>query len=124
MNKFIFVSATMIKVFLKQVAAVNLNDELHASFYDLQELKMLQLYMDGPNTNWKVLELLNKFRCKKKWNGLLNLESCGLPVINGVFQTGVKVMKWKIKKLSKVIWKIFDESWAVRDLHIRVAESE
>ena len=32
----------MIKVFLKQVATVNLDDELHAILYDLQELKMLQ----------------------------------------------------------------------------------
>ena len=32
----------MIKVFLKQVATVNLDDEFHATLYDLQELKMLQ----------------------------------------------------------------------------------
>ena len=79
----------MIKVFLKQVATVNLDDEFHATLYDLQELKMLQWYMDGPNMNWKVLELLNAFRCKKKLYCLLNLESCSLRVIHGLFQREV-----------------------------------
>ena len=32
---------------------------------------------------------LNAFTCKKKLNSLLNLESCGLDVIYGMFQTGV-----------------------------------
>ena len=53
-------------MFLKQVAADNLNDELHATLYDLPELKMLQLSMDGLNTNLKELELLNTFRCKNE----------------------------------------------------------
>ena len=54
------------QVFLKQVAADNLNDELHATLYDLPELKMLQLSMDGLNTNLKELELLNTFRCQNE----------------------------------------------------------
>ena len=53
-------------MFLKQVAADNLNDELHATLHDLSELKMLQLCMDGLNTNWKELELLNTFRRKNE----------------------------------------------------------
>ena len=33
----------------------NLHDELHNALQSLPEKNMLQLSMDGPNTNWKVI---------------------------------------------------------------------
>ena len=45
--------------------ADNLHDELHNALQSLPEKNMLQMSMDGPNTNWKVFELLFSYRNEK-----------------------------------------------------------
>ena len=69
--------------------ANNLHDQVHAALGIIPDQKMLQLSMDGRNTNWRVFDILNSFRG----------ESCGLHTIHGAFQTRVKAAKWDIEKL-------------------------
>ena len=69
--------------------ANNLHDQVHAALGNIPDQKMLQLSMDGHNTNWRVFDILNSFRG----------ESCGLHAIHGAFQTRVKAAKWDIEKL-------------------------
>ena len=64
---------------------------------------MLQLSMDGPNTNWKVFELLFSYRNEKEWSNLVDLGSCGLHLGHGAFQTGIKATNWEIEKELKAI---------------------
>ena len=51
---------------------------------------MTQLSLDGPNTNWKVLELINSQCSDLEIPTLIDIGSCGLHVIHGAFRTGVE----------------------------------
>jgi len=78
--------------------------------------------MDGPNTNWKVLELLHDDRCENDLPSIVNIGSCGLHVIHGAFKTGVEATDWSLNKILKAMWKIFDDSPARRDMYINICE--
>ena len=71
--------------FLKRPNAENLVSELNSSLSELPVKNMLQLYMDGPSTNWKVLELLNNQHAELEIPQLLDIGSCSLHVIHGAF---------------------------------------
>ena len=45
--------------FLKRPNVENLTAKLNAALRELPTKNMLQLSVDGPSTNWKVLDLLN-----------------------------------------------------------------
>ena len=101
------------------------NDELHNALQSLPEKNMLQMSMDGPNTNWKVFELLFSYRNEKEWSNLLNLDSNGRYIVRGTFQTGIKATNWEIEKVLKsAMFKRFHDSPAPRDLYIKVTENE
>ena len=70
---------------------------------------MVQLSMDGPNTYLKVFDLLNHHQEEERWSTLINLGSCGLHVVHGGFQTGVKATDWEIEKVLRAMWKIFHD---------------
>lgn len=55
---------------------------------------MHQLAMDGPNTNWLVLSKMQKFREDEEMPPLDCIGSCGLHVLSGALQTGVKAAEW------------------------------
>ena len=104
--------------------ADNLHDELHNALQSLPEKNMLQMSMDGPNTNWKVFELLFSYRNEKEWSNLLNLGSCGLHIVHGAFQTGIKATNWEVEKVLKAMFKLFHDSPARRDLYIKLTKNE
>ena len=85
---------------------------------------MVQLSMDGPNTNWEVFDLLNRQREEERWSTLLNLGSCELHVVHGGFQTGVKATDWEIEKVLRVMWNIFHDSPAGREMYTRVGVTD
>ena len=70
--------------------------ELLSSTSSLPEKNMLVLSMDGQNTNWSVFEKLNAHREKNELPQILEIGSCGLRVIHGAFQTGVKATGWEL----------------------------
>ena len=96
--------------FLKRPNAENFNAELNAALHELPTKNMLQQSMDGPNTNWKVLDLLNKQQSNMKVPPLLDIASCGLHVIHGAFRTGVESTSSDLKKILKGMWQIFHDS--------------
>lgn len=58
----------------------------------LKDERILQISMDGPNVNWKFLDLFTEDGdCN-----LLDLGSCGLHVIHGALQTGHKASDWNV----------------------------
>ena len=79
---------------------------------------MLVVSMDGLNTYWSVSEKLNANKEKKELPQILEIGTCGLHAINGVFQTGVKGTWWELDWVLKAIWKLFKNSLARRDLYI------
>ena len=108
--------------FLKRANAENLFECLQSSLKDVTSKNLLQLSMDGPNTNWKVLELLDDDRKENDYPTILNIGSCGLHVIHGAFKTGVEATDWALNKILRAMWKLFDDSPARRDTYIEICE--
>ena len=107
--------------FLQRTNAENLFECLQSSLKDVTS-KNLQLSVDGPNTNWKVLELLDDERKENDYPTVLNIGSCGLYVIHGAFKTGVEATDWALNKILTAMWKLFDDSPARRDTYIEICE--
>ena len=85
--------------------------------------KFLQLSMDGPNTNWNVLNLVNNRLVEKGEKNLLEIGSCSLHTAHGAFQTGVTKTGWELNKVLKTIYKIFNESPAQCDVYFKEESS-
>ena len=61
--------------------------------------------MDGPHTNWKVLEELVKDRAifDLEMPQLINVDLCGLHIVHGAFKAGVTVTGWHIDNPLKSV---------------------
>ena len=71
--------------------------------------------MDGPNINWKFLELLAESRVEAEIPSLINIGSCGIHVMHGAFKTGAKASGWGVSKIMKALARLFLDSparWA------------
>ena len=55
---------------------------------------------------------------------MFEVDSCGLHVIHGAFQSGVKTTAWEIEKVFKGIWRLFHDSPARRDTYITINRSD
>ena len=52
--------------------------------------RMIQVSMDGPSTNWKFFNLLQKGRVEKEQHNLIDTGSSSLHNIHGAFKTGTE----------------------------------
>ena len=87
---------------------------------DLDLSKMVQLSMDGPNVNWLILKMLQKEGEEKELSPLEDCGSCGLHVVAGAFQNGIKASAWDLEKVLRAMWKLLDKSPARRGGYIKV----
>ena len=72
--------------------------------------------MDGANVNWKMVEIANQ-HCKEQDPyalSLLQMESCGIPVLHGAYKTAQSVTSRKLHKFLKNCFYIFKKSPARR----------
>jgi hypothetical protein len=76
--------------------------------------RMLQVSMDGPNVNWKMLSLLEAERDEVNFPKLLELGSCGLHVLHGAFLTGHASVQWKLDSVLSAAYYLFKDSPARR----------
>ena len=77
--------------------------------------RLMQLSMDGPNVNWKFLNMLKTdISHNNTDHELLEIGSCGLHVVHGCFQTGHKASGWKIMSFLRSIYTLFKDSPARR----------
>ena len=74
-------------------------EELHEGLKPLDEKAMTMLLMDGPNTNWAVLNKVKDFGHKNELLQIIDIGSCGLQVVHGAFKTGVKAFAWQLQKI-------------------------
>ena len=107
--------------FLKRPNAKNLFNSLMSSLQNLLLERLLQLSMDGPNTNWSVLKLLQEGCCEKNCPNI-DIGSCSLHVVHGAFKSGTEATNWDLKKIMKDMWKIFDDSTARQYIYITICE--
>ena len=75
----------------------------------MDEDKLLQVSMDGPNVNTSFLTSLNKERMDRELSHLVSLGSCGLHTIHNSFKHGENATGWNLKKLLSSMFKIFHE---------------
>ena len=79
--------------------------------------------MDGPNVNWKFLELLVESRIEAEIPSLINIGSCGIHVIHGAFKTGAKASGWGVSKILKALARLFLDSPARRADYVEMTGS-
>ena len=79
---------------------------------------LIQVSMDGPNINRKMLDLIVEDRnSNETYPNLLDVGSCSLHVVHGAFRTGMKQTGWGIDLLKslyshlhqKELWKCGQE---------------
>ena len=106
--------------FLYRPNALNLTNSLLASIDGLELCKFLHLAMDGPNTNWNVLNEVDEHLVGKGQNKTMHIGSCSLHIVHGAFETGTVKTGWELSKVLKAMYKIFDESMCiyVKDPHL------
>ena len=102
----------------------NIKNELFAGIEMLEKRKFLHLSMDGPSTNWNVLQLVDDALGSGGFTRTFNIGFCRLLVLHGAFETGILYTKWKLGKLMKTMFKILDESHARHDIYLREGSSE
>ncbi len=67
--------------------------------------------MDGPNFNWKFVEMLSRQLIDDEGHGtFLNLGSCGLHIIHGAFKHGSNSTPWELEKFFSSIFKLFQNT--------------
>ena len=109
--------------FLLRPNAENLKCELGASITGLNMAKFLQLSMDGPNTNWNVLNLVSNHLVENGYKDLIEIGSCSPHTDHGVFQTGSTKTGLELNKVLKAMYKIFNESSARCDVYLKEGSS-
>ena len=108
----------------RRANADNVLEELLKATINLPTKSLSMLSLDGPNTNWSVHKKLKNIRSREKVPQLFEVGSCGLHVIHGAFQSGVKATGWEIEKIFKGIWGLFHDSPVRRDSYITINQSD
>ena len=95
------------------------HDDILSNFNDVLKpvdtTKILQVSVDGPNTNIKFLDCLKKERVDNELSGLIDIGSCNLHTVHGCFADGVKASGWNLKKLLKGCYHLFHDTAARRE---------
>ena len=87
---------------------------------NLPTKSLWMLSMDRTNTNWSIHKKFNNIRSREEVPQLFEVGSCGLHVIHGAFQSGVKTTEWEIEKKFKGMRRLFYDSPARRDTYITI----
>ena len=81
--------------------------------------------MDGPNINWKMLDLIVEDRnSNETYPNLLDVGSCSLHVVNGAFRTGMKQTGVGINLLLKSLYSHLHETPARKEDYTIMTGSE
>ena len=90
---------------------------------DLKNL--IQVSMDGPNLNWKMLGLIVEDRnSNETYPDLLDVGSCSLHGVHGAYRTGIKQTGWGIDLLLKSLYSHLHETPARREDYTKMTGSE
>nr|CAD7440345.1 unnamed protein product [Timema bartmani] len=86
--------------------------------------KIIQLSMDGPNVNMKLLQML-KIELAEDPHGpqMLDIGSCGLHVVNVALKTGIKKTSWTLLAFFRACYYLFKDSPSRRGTYMAVTGS-
>ena len=85
----------------------NLKCELVVSITGFDIAKFLQLLMDGSNTNWNVLNVVNNHFVENGYKNLIEIGRCSLHTVHGVFQTVATKAGWESNHLNHLLSMMF-----------------
>ena len=77
--------------------------------------RMIQVSMDGPNTNLTVLEEYQKKRVEGELPQFIDIGTCNFHTVHGAFETGATKSNWNLKKLLKGPYRILRDTPARRE---------
>lgn len=108
--------------FLGRSRAMDLLQAFKEGIGNLQENKLLQVSMDGPNVNWAFIrEYKSKLSSNVK---LLDIGSCGLHSLHCAFKNGIYATHWDIISYMRAIYNLFKDVPARRALYTQYSESD
>ena len=77
--------------FLGHTTAKDLKRAFEECTEKLALKNLIQVSMDGPNINWKMLDIIVEDRnSNETYPNLLDVGSCSLHIVHGAFRTGMK----------------------------------
>ena len=68
---------------------------------DQDENKLVQISMDGPNVNFKMLQKINEERTANESHHLISIGNCRMHTVHGAFRIGAEATDWRIKKILR-----------------------
>ena len=82
---------------------------------------MIQILMNEPNINWKMLKIANEHHKEQNPDApsLLEMRSCGLYVLHGAYKTAQSVISWKLDRFLKNCFSISKKSSARRSVYLK-----
>lgn len=102
-------------VFLGKTTAADLLEGLKTGATNELIKKLIQLSMDGPNVNLKLLkDLCAELREGQDGKGLLNIGSCGLHTVHGAFKLGIRKLEWGVVEFLRALYYVFKDAPARR----------
>ncbi|CAM4635460.1 unnamed protein product [Leuciscus chuanchicus] len=111
--------------FLGHTQAEKLLERIKRALSPLNPNKLLQISMDGPAVNWKLLRIFQEDKSQKDPDApkMIHLGSCGLHVLHGSFQDGERETGWKVGDVLRALWQMFHDSPARRADFIEVTKT-
>lgn len=103
------ISCYLTSCFLEHTTAIDLLEALKIVLKNFDLNKMIQLSMDGPYINIKVLKTL-KMELANAPNinrVILDLGTCGIRTLHNSFKVAIQTSKWGIIEFLRAIYNIF-----------------
>ena len=111
--------------FLRHTTAKDLRRAFEECTEKLDLKNVIHISMDGPNVNWKMLDLIVEDRnSNETYPNLLDVGSCSLHVVHGAFRTGMKQTGWGIDLLLKSLYSYLHETPTRREDYTKMTGSE
>ena len=87
--------------FLGHTRSNDLVKAFNDGFNKLDLTKLVQISMDGPNSNPTFLSEMKKLRIEDELASRIDIGSCNLHAIHGAFKTGSESSGWNLHKILK-----------------------
>ena len=111
-------------LFLSHTRCDDIVAAFHNGLNELEETNKIQISMDGPNTNLKLLSEVQNERQKNKLSSHINIGSCNLHLIHGAFKTSSEKSSWNLHKILKGAFKLLHDSLARRGDYFNLTGSD
>lgn len=111
-------------VFLSRATASDLLKGLTSSLAGLELKKILQISMDGPNVNFKLLKLLkSELRPGLDDPKFLDIGSCGIHTLHCAFKAGIKGTGWSLIEFLRALFNLWKNVPARRGMYTEITGS-